>query len=103
MTYQEFREALELFGLGERASLAQIKARHRDLVKAYHPDRGNASDPQAIRRINSAYELLMEYCRGYQFCFSEEEFLEQTPTERLKRQFAWDPVWGGDEGSQSDR
>ena len=102
MTYQDFKKAVSIFGLGERANLAQIKDKQRKLVKAHHPDRAGSSAPEAIREINSAYEILMEYCNGYQFCFSEEEFLEQTPAERLKRQFGWDSVWGGQSEAQDD-
>jgi hypothetical protein len=90
MTYQDFLEAVNIFQLGERADLGQIRTRHRELVKTHHPDQGEGSDPEAIRKVNGAYEILMEYCNGYQFCFSEEEFYEQTPVERLKRQFRWD-------------
>jgi len=102
MTYQDFKKAIKIFGLGERANLTQIRNKHRELVKAHHPDRAKDSDPEAIRRINCAYEILMEYCNGYQFCFDEEEFLEQTPTERLRRQFGWDPVWEGQSEHQED-
>jgi len=102
MTYQDFKKAVSIFELGDRANFTQIRDRHRKLVKAHHPDRAKGSNPEAIREINCAYEILKEYCNGYQFCFSEEEFLEQTPTERLKRQFGWDPVWGGESESQED-
>ena len=95
MTYPELKEALVVFGLGERATLEQIKARHRQLVKAHHPDRSSSTELEAIRSINRAHKIIMEYCRCYHFCFSEEEFLEQTPTERIRRQFGWDPVWSG--------
>ncbi len=97
MTYHEFRQALEVFGLGERATLVQIKSRHRELVKTHHPDHGNNTDPEAIRKVNGAYEVLTTYCEGYRYCFTEEEFLEQVPEERLRRQFGWDPVWDGKE------
>lgn len=93
MTYQEFKTAVEVFGLGERATLEQIKRRHRELVKDHHPDLGHSSDLETIRRINRAHQILTEYCRGYHYCFSEAEFLEQTPTERLRRQFGWDAAW----------
>ena len=102
MTYKDFKKAVEIFQLGERATLAQIRTRHRELVKAHHPDHTKGTDPEAIRKVNGAYEILKEYCNGYRFCFSEEEFLEQTPTERLKRQFGWDPVWGGQEETQNN-
>ena len=42
MTYRELQDALETFGLGERATLKEVKARHRALAKAHHPDRVGA-------------------------------------------------------------
>ena len=95
MTYRELQEALAVFGLGERASLKEIRARHRALAKEHHPDRGVAGDPAAMREVNAAYARLQDYCDNYRFCFSEAEFLEQYPEERLRRQFGCDPVWGG--------
>ena len=95
MTYRELQEALDVFGLGERASLKDIKARHRALAKKLHPDRGQTGDPEAMRMVNAAYARLQDYCDNYRFCFSETEFLEQHPEERLRRQFGCDPVWGG--------
>ncbi len=95
MTYRELQEALAIFGLGDQATLKQIKARHRALAKAHHPDRGADNDPAAMQRINAAYQLLLTYCTNYRFSFSEAEFLEQCPAERLRRQFGWDPVWSG--------
>ena len=97
MTYRTLQDALAVFGLGERATLKQIKARHRALAKTYHPDRGESADPLAMQRVNAAYRILLAYCEGYSFSFSEAEFLEQVPEERLRRQFGWDPVWGGEQ------
>lgn len=97
MTYQELQDALAVFGLGERATLVQIKDRHRALAKEFHPDRDAGNDPEAMRRINAAYRVLLDYCTNYRYCFGEAEFLEQCPAERLRRQFGWDPVWGGAE------
>jgi curved DNA-binding protein CbpA len=93
MTYEQFQEAVGLFGLSERASLRQINQRHRELAKRHHPDHGAVDDRQMIA-ISEAARLLRAYCQGYRFCFSEEEFYEQHPEERLRRQFASDPVWG---------
>ena len=97
MTFRNLQDALAVFGLGERATLKQIKARHRALAKTYHPDRGESADPLAMQRVNAAYRILLAYCEGYRFSFSEAEFLEQVPAERLRRQFGWDPVWGGEQ------
>lgn len=94
MTYTELREALQVFGLGERATLREIRARHRELVKAHHPDAGGREDGERIRRINAARRVLLDYVESYRFSFSEDEFYEQNPEERLRRQFMADPVWG---------
>ena len=95
MTYAELKQALALFGLSERATIRQIKDRHRELVRAHHPDATQAADDEVIRDINRAYALLRSYCDAYRFNFGYDEFLEQNPEERLKSQFATDPVWGG--------
>ena len=102
MTYRELQDSLALFGLGERATLKQIKARHRELARAHHPDRGAAGDAATMQQINAAYKILLAYCENYRFSFSEGEFLEQVPEERLRRQFGWDPVWGGASESSDD-
>lgn len=101
MTHREFRHAIEVFGLAERASLEQIKARYRDLVKRHHPDQKNATNPETMHKVNHAYKVLTTYCEGYRYCFTEEEFLEQVPEERMRRQFDWDPVWGGRNNSDT--
>lgn len=95
MTYLELKAALRIFDLAERATLEQIKHRHRALVKGCHPDQVADALPESIRAINAAYEILTAYCADYRYNFSEEEFLEQNPGERLRRQFGWDPVWSG--------
>jgi DnaJ-class molecular chaperone len=102
MNYRQLREAMEVFGLGERATITQLKVRYRELVKAHHPDRGTGTDPETIRVVNNAYGILIEYCNSYRYCFSEEEFLTQLPAERIKRQFEWDPVWSGQPEKEQD-
>jgi DnaJ-class molecular chaperone len=94
MTYEDLQKALRLFGLSDRATLRQISQRHRDLAKRHHPDHGAADDGK-MSEISEAARVLRDYCQKYRFCFSEEEFYEQNPEERLRRQFAVDPVWGG--------
>ena len=94
MEYEELRKALETFSLSGKATLKEIKERHRELVKCFHPDAGGG-DPARIREINSAYRILSEYCLGYRFSLTWDEFLKQNPEERLRQQFAQDPIWGG--------
>ena len=94
MSYLELKSALQVFGLGERATLREIKKRHLELVKKHHPDAGNQDDPELIRKVNAAYGVLMDYVTQYRYCFAEEEFYVQNPEERLRRQFMDDPLWG---------
>jgi len=94
MTYKELKLAREIFGLEERVTLHELKSRHRELVKLHHPDAGSADHPEQIRKVNAAYQVLLDYVTQYSFSFAEEEFYEQNPEERLRRQFMDDPLWG---------
>jgi DnaJ-class molecular chaperone len=94
MTFAEFQKALRVLGLGERATLKEIKSRHRALIKCHHPDTGNTEDPEIIRDVNAAYRVLMDYVSEYHYSFVENEFYEQNPEERIWMQFADDPLWG---------
>ena len=94
MTYTELQESLRTLGLGQRCSLREIKARHRELVKRHHPDTGNANDNETIQRINAAYKTVLDYVTEYRFSFAEAEFYDQNPDERLRQQFMDTPLWG---------
>ncbi len=94
MTHADLQEALRVLGLGNRATLKEIKTRHRELVKRHHPDTGATDDPETIRKVNAAHRVLIDYVSGYSFSFTEDEFYEQNPEERIWMQFADDPLWG---------
>lgn len=94
MTYADLQESLRIFGFRNRSSLKEIKTRHRELVKRYHPDTGNVDGNESIQRVNAAYRILTEYVTEYRFSFAEEEFYEQNPDERLRQQFMDTALWG---------
>jgi DnaJ-class molecular chaperone len=94
MTHVELQEALQIMGVRDRSSIAEIKARHRELVKRYHPDAGHVEETETIRRVNAAYRVLLDYIAAYRFSFAEDEFYEQNPEERLRQQFMDVPLWG---------
>ena len=93
MTHAELKAALSVFGFSEhdQLTMAQIKRRHLELSRKYHPDlQGEA---QLMQSLNNAASILMSYLQSYQFSFSEDEFYRQNPDELLRMQFATDP-WG---------
>ena len=52
------REALEVLGLAEGASAAEIVRAHRTLMKKFHPDHGGSTTLAA--RVNQAKDVLMQ-------------------------------------------
>ena len=52
------REALEVLGLAEGASAAEIIRSHRTLMKKFHPDHGGSTTLAA--RVNQAKDVLMQ-------------------------------------------
>jgi DnaJ family protein C protein 19 len=51
-------EARAVLGVGSRADAEEIRAAHRRLVSAVHPDRGGSAD--LTRRINAARDVLLK-------------------------------------------
>lgn len=96
--YDEITAARILLELPERASMAEIKASYRKLIRKWHPDKCKKT-PQACKemsaRINAAYKLIMAYCEEYRFSFSEEEVLEHATEQDLwVERFGKDSSWG---------
>ena len=52
------KEALEVLGLAEGASAADIIRAHRALMKKFHPDHGGSTALAA--RVNQAKDVLMQ-------------------------------------------
>ncbi len=93
MSYDRLRKAVEIFGLFEGISIKEIKKRHRELAKKYHPDSGNGN-AELMKEINLAYGVLLGYCESYRYSFSEEEYYRQNPEELIRKRFMNDPIWG---------
>ncbi len=63
----KFEEAAVVLGLRNGASRSELKARHRKLVKIYHPDKNNLKSTEEkakaeteFKKIQSAYEQLLK-------------------------------------------
>jgi len=74
--FNEIEEARKLLGLGETATLKEIKSAFRVLAHRHHPDKlvgDDSTESETMKRLNRAYELLMDYCNEYHYSFKEED------------------------------
>lgn len=64
----ELAAARRLFGLGESARLAEIKAAYRRLLQEVHPDRNPEADAaDRMKELVAAHELLEEYTLNFKY------------------------------------
>jgi DnaJ-class molecular chaperone len=88
--FDEIEEARNLLGLGETASLKEIKKAYRTLAHHHHPDKlggGNSTESEAMKRLNRAYKLLMDYINEYKYSFKAEDVAGAYPREEYLRTF----------------
>ncbi len=82
MRFEDIDKAIKTFGLGETATLAEIKQAYRRLSLKYHPDKCADRDRQEceemFKRINWANRILMSYCASYRYSFAEKDVKEIT-------------------------
>jgi curved DNA-binding protein CbpA len=101
--WQAIEQAREVLGLGDRATLAEIKRSYRRLSKLHHPDASGQSagvSGEQMYRITAAYELLMCYCNDYRFPLKREEAGDDglniyDPEDWWQARFGQDPLWSG--------
>ena len=88
--FNEIEEARKLLGLGEAATLKEIKTAYRTLAHRHHPDKlgGNDSaESETMKLLNRAYKLLTDYCNEYKYSFKEEDIARVYPHEEYLRTF----------------
>jgi hypothetical protein len=96
--YERLREARETLGLGEEATIGEIRKNFHDLIRRWHPDkaRGNHElHKSKSDAIIQAYKTIMDYCGDYRVSFSREAVSRY----RSEEEFWWDrfgddPMWG---------
>ncbi len=80
--FQKIYESRKILGLGETATISEIKKAYKKLVLNYHPDRCGDKDKKKcedmFKKITLAYDTLMTYCESYRFSFSGEDFEKLT-------------------------
>ncbi len=75
-TYQKISEARKVLGIPEQATMSEIKAKYRKLLKEWHPDFNLENKDQCeemTRKIVNSYAIILGYCKQYKISFSQEE------------------------------
>jgi hypothetical protein len=100
ITARTIREAADFLGISDRASLNEIRLRHHDLMKEWHPDRSQHDPGLSHERtiiLKEAYEILLQYCMNHEFSFRIKDLaqdLECSPADYWMMRFGDDPIWG---------
>ncbi len=84
-TFEEIEWARKILGLGQRATLEEIKSAYRNACKRYHPDHrvsnssSNATEEKGLnlnremQEINRAYSILQEFIKNYRYLLVPDE------------------------------
>ncbi|MDD5574892.1 MAG: DnaJ domain-containing protein [Candidatus Omnitrophica bacterium] len=93
INFEQVDEARKVLGLGEEASMAEIKGAFRNLALRSHPDRCKDEERKRsedmFKKINHAKDIVENYCANYRFSFKEKDvkknLMDRETYEHLKR------------------
>lgn len=95
-TYQKIAEARKVLGIPEQATLSEIKASYRKLIKKSHPDINPENKDQCdemTKKIVNSYAIILGYCKRYRISFSQEEVKKYLSEEEWwNERFGNDPI-----------
>jgi curved DNA-binding protein CbpA len=89
--WEEIEEARKILKLPKKTTRKEIIENYKKLAKEYHPDRGGSEE--LIKKLNYAYEILMEYCDNYLIDLEAKE-IDLDPKDWWLNRFGEDPIWG---------
>jgi hypothetical protein len=96
--YQQLREAMKLFGLGEHETMGEIKRKINTQIKKWHPDHCKENKELCKEKsitLIKAKNIIMDYCEHYKISFTVNEIEKYlTPEEFWTHRFGKDPLWG---------
>ncbi|HAX61941.1 MAG TPA: molecular chaperone DnaJ [Elusimicrobia bacterium] len=85
--FKRIDEARKILGLGETASLEDIKKAYREKCLKYHPDRCKDARKKEcekmMKNINDARNIVLDYCINYKFSFAKQEIKKNTKEKEL--------------------
>jgi curved DNA-binding protein CbpA len=104
--WAEIKAAAQLLGLGESATLKEIKKAFRRKSKKYHPDVNKTAKQNAesiqMHELSDSYERLLRYCAEYRFPLIPGENEEYEGEDWWFERFGRDHLWGKGGGSEDD-
>lgn len=96
--WDKIKEAAGLLGLGEKATLSEIKKAYRCLSKKHHPDvRKKTIDKNQeveMHKLSEAYQALLHYCSQYHFPLTPGDNEELEGEDWWFERFGQDHLWG---------
>jgi len=90
--WRRLEEARRILKLPLQTTRREIVEQYRRLVKTLHPDKGGSEEE--LKKVNQAYEFLMEYCDRYLIELKPSSKLIQDPENWWFEHFGNDPIWG---------
>ena len=109
MTRKEWaavKAAAEILGLGENATLAEIKKAYRRKSKKYHPDvkktAKKGTQGVEMHELIESYEKLLHYCAAYRFPLTPGENEQFESEDWWFERFGQDHLWGKGSGLKED-
>jgi DnaJ-class molecular chaperone len=92
--FEEIEEARKLLGLGEAATLKEIRSAYRRLAHQHHPDKIDGvseNNNEMMKELNRAYKVLIDYCNEYRYSFRHEDVSRVYPEEEDLKE--WRGKW----------
>jgi len=98
--WKELEWAKTLLGLGERATMQEIKKAYRNKSKQHHPDlcKQAGRHVHSMQDINRAYGLLLDYCKTFSYPLVANPEEELDDEDWWMDRFGQDPLWGKNSG-----
>ena len=94
--WQEVFAAKELMGLGDSATLGEIKRGYRHKCKEYHPDLmgDDKAKGDMMRNLTRAYDVLMNHYNQFKIPLIPPDGETLEAEDWWMDRFGHDPLWG---------
>ena len=104
--WADIQAAAKLLGLGEKASLSEIKKAYRRLSKKHHPDVLKTAKQKAVKvamhELTEGYQTLLKYCAEFRFPLIPGENEQLEGEDWWFERFGQDHLWGKGSGPKED-